>query len=126
MPPGVSGTTVEQSPRMSRMLAMFDPTTLPSAMSGRPLTTETTDEASSGSDVPPATSVMAITDSLTPSLRAMATALWRKISPPKTNAASPPTIISVMSQPAIGRAAGVSSAGCSLRAARAAVQTLST
>lgn len=63
--------------------------------------------------------VMAITDSLTPSLRAMAVALWRKSSPPATSAPSPPTIISAISQPAIGRAAAESSAGCSRRAARA-------
>ena len=34
------------------MLAMFDPMTLPSAISALPLSSDTTDEASSGSDVP--------------------------------------------------------------------------
>ena len=93
------------------MLAMFDPMTLPSAMSDLPLTSETTDEASSGSDVPPATSVRAMTDSLTPSFRAMDVALSRKSSPPKISPASPPAIITAMSHPAIGRRPAVSSAG---------------
>ena len=89
MPPGVSGRIVALRPRISRMLAMFDPMTLPSAMSDLPLTSETTDEASSGSDVPPATSVRAMTDSLTPSFRAMDVALSRKSSPPKISPARP-------------------------------------
>ena len=83
------------------MLAMFDPMTLPSAMSALPLNSDTSDEASSGSDVPPATSVMAITDSLIPSRRAISVALRRNISPPKISPARPPTIIAAMSHPAI-------------------------
>ncbi len=43
-------------------------------MPALPFAIDTTDDASSGSDVPPATSVMAMTDSLTPSLRAMTVA----------------------------------------------------
>ena len=81
---------------------MFDPITLPSAISALPLNSDTSDEASSGSDVPPATSVMAITDSLTPRLRAIDVALRRNISPPNTSPARPPTIITAVSHAAIG------------------------
>lgn len=42
------------------------------------MSSDTTDEASSGSDVPPATSVMAMTDSLMPSLRAISVALFQE------------------------------------------------
>mgnify|MGYP000835876045 CR=1 FL=1 len=102
IPPMVSGWIVALMPRISRMLAMFDPMTLPSAMSALPLNSDTSDEASSGSDVPPATSVMAITDSLIPILRARAVALSRKSSPPKISPASPPAIIAAINHPAIG------------------------
>ena len=94
---------------------MFDPMTLPSAMSALPLNSDTSDEASSGSDVPPATSVMAITDSLIPRLRAIDVALRRNISPPKTSPASPPTIITAVSHPGIGAlelSVGAAASGC--------------
>ena len=102
IPPIVRGWIVALMPRISRMMAMFDPMTLPSAISALPLSSDTTDEASSGSDVPPATSVMAMTDSLIPSVRAIAVALFRNISPPKISPASPPAIITPASHNAIG------------------------
>ncbi len=108
IPSGVRGRTAAEAPSMSRMLAMLEPTTLPSAMAVRPFATETSDEASSGSDVPPATSVMAIVDSATPSARAMAVALPRKSSPPKTSPASPAAIFAAAGQSRLG---GVCPAG---------------
>ena len=97
------------------MLAMFDPMTLPSAISDFPLSRDTTDEASSGSDVPPATSVMAITDSLMPSLRAISVALFRNMSPPKISPASPPAIMTTASQRAAGFLAPASAGAASGR-----------
>ena len=45
---------------------------------------------------------MAMTDSLIPSVRAIAVALFRNISPPKISPASPPAIITPASHNAIG------------------------
>ena len=61
-------------------------------MPGFFLSAATTDVASSGSDVPAATSVRPITDSLTPNERAMPDAPSTKYRPPKINPAKPPII----------------------------------
>ena len=50
MPPIVRGRIVALTPRISRMLAMLDPSTLPNASPALPLTTETTRDESDGDD----------------------------------------------------------------------------
>ena len=61
---------------------MFEPRTFPNANDGLPLNIETRLEANSGIEVPPATRVMAMTASDTPSDLAIAVALDTKRSPP--------------------------------------------
>ena len=70
MLPIASGVIVAQEPKMSSMLAMFEPITLPNASAPCPFDTATKLAASSGRDVPPARSVIPITRSLIPKLRA--------------------------------------------------------
>ena len=57
--PAVSGTgrIKAQTPRMTKTLKMFDPTTLPIATSLWPPMAESTDTTSSGVEVPTATTV---------------------------------------------------------------------
>ena len=96
MPPNDSGVIVADAPNTKKMFEIFEPSTLPIAISALPFNAETTLVASSGSDVPPANNVIAITDSLTPNARATSTALvWNRF-PPNTNAAKPPTIIMII------------------------------
>ena len=70
-PPGAS--TLD-TPSTARMLKMLLPTILPMAMSRSPLTLAMTEVATSGSDVPAATTVRPTTNSLTPRCRAIVTA----------------------------------------------------
>ena len=81
-PPMVRGVTVAHVPRISRMFAMFEPSTLPSANDVLPLNIDTRLDASSGIEVPPATRVMAMVASDTPHSRAIAEALSTNKSPP--------------------------------------------
>jgi len=46
------GKTIAESPRITAMLKMFEPTTLPMAMSGCPLKAAFNDTINSGIDVP--------------------------------------------------------------------------
>ena len=71
---------------------MFEPSTLPRASDARPLNIATRLDANSGSDVPPATSVMAIVDLGTPHANAMLDALSIKRSPPHIRPPSPSII----------------------------------
>lgn len=56
--PAVPATRPDR-PRQPRMLKMFDPTTLPTAMSRSPLSAAVIEVATSGSEVPAATMVEA-------------------------------------------------------------------
>ena len=92
------------------MFEIFEPSTLPIAISALPFNADTTLAANSGSEVPPASRVMAIIDSLTPKARAISTALvWNRL-PPKINAAKPPTIITIINQIGIGFCCSTTSA----------------
>ena len=71
MPVRCKGVMDALQPNTKNTLNRLLPTTLPMAISGFFFKAATMDVASSGSDVPPATSVSPITDSLTPRLRAM-------------------------------------------------------
>ena len=89
------GATIAAQPTMNSALKMFDPTTLPTAMSGVPFRADTRLTNSSGADVPAATMVSPITISGTFIRRASAEApSVRRSAPHKTSAT--PTIISRM------------------------------
>lgn len=77
-------------PSTKNTLNRLLPTTLPMAISGFFFKAATMDVASSGRDVPPATSVSPITDSLTPRLRAMPLAPSTKKLPPAISAQARP------------------------------------
>ena len=82
MPDELIGETVAVTPRIQRMLKIFDPTTLPIAMSDCFRKAATTLVASSGRLVPAATTVRPITASDTPQDFAKAVA-------PSTNSCEP-------------------------------------
>ena len=80
--PIVSGFTEALAPKMSRMFATFEPRMLPIASDGFLLTIAEMLDANSGNDVPAATMVMAMIDSLTPHARAIAVAESKHMLPP--------------------------------------------
>lgn len=80
--PKLSGRMVAEVPSTRNILKILLPITLPTAMPVRPLSAAVIDVASSGSDVPAATTVRPITASLTPSEDAMPEAPFTKQSPP--------------------------------------------
>ena len=82
MPVRCNGVMEALHPNTKNTLNKLLPTTLPMAISGFFFKAATMDVASSGSDVPPATNVSPITDSLTPRLRAMPLAPSTKRLPP--------------------------------------------
>ena len=86
---------------------MFEPSTLPSANDARPLNIATRLDANSGSDVPPATSVMAIVDLGTPQARAIAEALSTKRSPPQIRPPRPRIIHTGMRHAGMGFALSI-------------------
>lgn len=90
MPVRCNGVMEALHPNTKNTLNKLLPTTLPMAISGFFFKAATMDVASSGSDVPPATNVSPITDSLTPRLRAMPLAPSTKKLPPAISAPSPP------------------------------------
>ena len=92
MPVRCNGVMEALHPNTKNTLNKLLPTTLPMAISGFFFKAATMDVASSGSDVPPATNVSPITDSLTPRLRAMPLAPSTKKLPPAISAPSPPRI----------------------------------
>ena len=71
MPVSRKGVMEALHPNTKKMLNRLLPITLPMAISGFFFKAATIDVASSGREVPPATSVSPITDSLTPRCRAM-------------------------------------------------------
>ena len=90
------GATIAAQPTMSSVLKMFEPTTLPSAMSGVPFRADTKLTNSSGADVPAATIVSPITISGTFIRRASPDAPSVSRSAPQSTRATP-TIINTMS-----------------------------
>ena len=90
-----NGFIIAETPKIQNILNMFDPTTLPTAMSTFFLYAATAEVASSGKDVPTATTVSPISAWLTPKLLAKATAPSTIHFPPKVNPINPAMIIKV-------------------------------
>lgn len=82
IPVRCNGVMDALQPNTKNTLNRLLPTTLPMAISGFFFKAATMDVARSGSEVPPATNVSPITDSLTPKLRAMPLAPSTKKLPP--------------------------------------------
>ena len=78
-----------ETPRMSRMFAMLLPTTLPMDRSVDPVAADVTDTASSGMDVPNATTVSPMTSGEMRHLPAIPAAPSTKKSAPLTSRTSP-------------------------------------
>ena len=76
-------------PRTSRTLAMFEPTTLPTARSGLPSCTAWKVTASSGADVAKATTVRPTTRGDIPTAAAIPLAPRTRSSPPATRVTNP-------------------------------------
>ena len=87
-----SGVTRALTPKMSPMLAMFEPITLPSAIPALPRSAAVRLAASSGALVPKATTVKPMTRELTPSRRARRDAKRTSRSPPTNSPPSPRTM----------------------------------
>ena len=83
MPANCKGVMEALHPNTKKILNRLLPMTLPMAISGFFFKAATMEVASSGREVPPATSVSPITDSLTPRLRAMLLAPSTNHCPPK-------------------------------------------
>ena len=92
MLPNGRGLTVALAPSTRKILNKLLPITLPMAIPRFFFTAATTDVANSGNDVPPATNVSPMTDSLTPNERAIPLAQSTNNCPPKISPASPNTI----------------------------------
>ncbi len=86
------GVTIDENPRIQKILKMFEPTIFPTAISLCHFLDAITDVASSGRDVHTATIVKPITISDIPKDRAIATAPSTNIFPPKKRPQSPPII----------------------------------
>lgn len=95
MPVRCNGVMEALHPSTKKMLNRLLPITFPIAISGFFFKAATMEVASSGRDVPPATRVSPMTDSLTPRLRAMPLAPSTKKLPPAISATSPPIIYSM-------------------------------
>ena len=72
------------------MLAMLEPTTLPTAIPGLPIRAAWMLVTSSGVEVPKPTSVSPITSGETPNRRAVPTAPRTSTSPPTSSSTNPP------------------------------------
>ena len=93
----VIGATIAAQPTISSALKIFDPTTLPTAMSGVSFSADTKLTNNSGADVPAATMVSPITISGTFIRRASAEAPSVNRSAPHNTSATP-TIINIQSK----------------------------
>ena len=87
------GKMIAGKPSTSRILAMFEPTTLPTAISGAPLNTASKLTTNSGEEVPQATTVRPITRGGTDSRCARVTAPRTNTSPPIRSSTKPPATI---------------------------------
>ena len=106
-------------PRIPRILKMFDPTILPMAISDCFRNAAINEVASSGKDVPTATTVSPINASDTPKVRAIVTAPSTMKRAPNINATSPPiTQTSDSHKPRAGTGRSPSSASGALGALR--------
>jgi len=95
------GATDALVPTTRKILNRLEPITFPIAISGFFFKAATTEVANSGKEVPAATNVMAITDSLTPKLRAIPEAPSTKNCPPYTKPTNPNTINKTLFQSGI-------------------------
>ena len=92
MPARCNGVMEALHPKTKKILKRLLPITFPMAISGFFFKAATIDVANSGSDVPPATKVKPMIDSLIPKLRAMLVVPSINHSPPKIRATNPPMI----------------------------------
>ena len=90
------GSIADDVPKMSRMLKILEPTTLPTAISLSPFFAATIEVTSSGSDVPKATIVSPIMASLSPKTRAISLAPSTDKSPPIMIPTNPAIHISIL------------------------------
>ena len=88
----IMGATIAAQPTMSIAFIVFDPTTLPTAISGVPFNAETRLTNNSGADVPAATMVSPMMISGTFILRANDEAPSVSLSAPNKTSATPTTI----------------------------------
>ena len=98
MPAEFSGVTNELSPKIRDILNMFEPMIFPSASEVFFFTAAAMDAASSGREVPHATSVSDMKASFTPHPRAMTMALSTKLSQLNIKTASPATTLRIAIQ----------------------------
>jgi hypothetical protein len=89
------GVTIDENPRIQKILKIFEPTIFPTAISLCHFLAAITDVASSGRDVHTATIVKPMTISDIPNVRAIATAPSTNIFPPKKSPRSHPMIKNV-------------------------------
>lgn len=92
IPPIGKGEIVALQPNTKNILNRLLPITFPMAIPGFFFNAAVIEVASSGKEVPPATKVNPITDSLTPNERAIPLAPSTKSCPPKMSPARPPII----------------------------------
>ena len=85
----MTGAITAAKPKMSRILAMFDPTTLPKAISDAPSRAALTDTSNSGVEVPKPTITNPINSLETPIRSAIATAPRTRASPPTNKRTRP-------------------------------------
>lgn len=112
-----SGVILALHPNTKKILKRLLPITLPMAISGFFFNAATMEVASSGREVPPATKVRPIIDSLTPRLRAIPVAPSTNNCPPYISAARPPMIYRVdfhQGSDLISSSSAECSAGCAL------------
>ena len=86
------GVMLALQPNTKNMLKRLLPITFPMAISGFFFNAATTEVANSGNEVPPATKVNPIIDSLTPRFRAMPLAPSTNHCPPNMSPHNPPTM----------------------------------
>ncbi len=89
------GFIIAALPSTRQVLRIFEPTILPMIISGFPFFRAVREAANSGRDVPSATIVNPIIDSLTPKFCATFMLFFTTISPPSISAIRPPMVIKV-------------------------------
>ena len=93
---GLRGLISAATPRATPMLKRLEPSALPIANSGLPLSAETAEEKISGADVPNATIVRPIINGETPKIRASADAPNTNLSAPQIKPINPRMIMIVL------------------------------
>ena len=114
----VSGMINAVAPKISAILAMFDPIALPMAMPGLPCSAAIVDTRISGAEVPNPTTVSPISRGGTPRLRASAAAPMTKRSAPHTRRPRPNTMAVTAGSIGLGCIHGAAESGARIVAKR--------